>query len=85
MKYTEAHFASVLLSCGPHITGYSQAIIASDDMPDVRLANNYRDRVYNHFLELFPGYATIDGAGVGKAGQGQWCTFWRAYLKWVET
>lgn len=81
--YTESHFAAALFACGPHVRRYSQAVIASDNVPDVRVSNDYRDRVYKYFFEMFPDYYHVP-PGVRQGAGHEWSVFWREYTKWVE-
>ncbi|KKM69355.1 hypothetical protein LCGC14_1451520, partial [marine sediment metagenome] len=70
-----------LLHCGPHTwhtceTGCS--------LNDVRPLNQeYRDRVYDYFFEMFPERAATYNANGQRSGE--WIMFWREYRAWVKS
>ncbi|KKM69357.1 hypothetical protein LCGC14_1451540 [marine sediment metagenome] len=76
--YTEAHFATCLLECGPHIQG------TRAEGPYMAPHTQYRERVYRHFVIMFPDIASHTLA-TQRHITGAWPMFWREYIKWVES
>ena len=69
--FTEAHFAAALLHCGPHVSDWQNHHTPADD---------YLNRVYAYFFELFPRKVDL---GDVYMGQHEWHVFWREYLAWM--
>lgn len=67
--YTEAHFAACLLECGPHCK-------LNEHGSGGQTA--YCDRVYQHFIALFPSYRDV-------RYNPEWNAFWCEYRAWVES
>lgn len=75
-RFTEAHFAAALLSCGPHVVACPECRHSNNVCPNVTM---YRNTVNNYFWRsLDPDHPSKDSIKAAKL-------FWAKYLNWVTS